>query len=129
MTSRASRNRFLLSSALVSVATFAFFATVGVLAEPGPFQPATVLSQLVAASVVGVFLTLRASQRDHSTIGGAVAEGFTLAIVVSVANSLFGSDAFGRGLAIRTAALLAGLPSLFALAHILLRTRGTSTSG
>ena len=112
---------FLGTMAITSLATLAYFTGFALLAGSSATTSRDVVFRAAASLVVGAFLTIRARQRETQTATAAAADGFGLAIVVVVCNSLFGSDYAGRDLAVRTVAVLTGVPVLAALSQILAR--------
>src|SRR5688572_12049938 len=113
--------RFLGTATVTSVATFAYFASVAAIAGSQATSAETVIVRATASVLAGVFLTVRARQREEPTVAAAAADGFVLAVIVIVCNSLFGSDFKGSALAIRTVGLLTGVPALAVVAQVLAR--------
>lgn len=113
--------QFLGTMAITSLATIVYFTGFALLAGSSATTSRDVLVRAAASLVVGAFLTISARQRETRTARAAAADGFALAIVVVVCNSLFGSDYAGRDLAIRTVGILTGVPALAALSHTLAR--------
>ena len=115
-----SRLRFLLATFATSILAFLFYETAIRLASADPAAGPSLL-RIVAAVVAGAMLAVRARQRVGGSIASAATEAFGLGVVVVVTNSLMGSNFGGRELAVRTTAVLVGLPLLAVLAQAIVR--------
>lgn len=127
MTRHSTRGELVLVAGVTSLAAFGYFSFIAFLGDPRRVDVSTMVARAVAAAVVGIFMTLRERDREVPAFCAAASDGFALAAVAVVTNSLFGSELSGRELAIRTAGLLCGLPLLAAFAQLLVRKRAAPT--
>lgn len=111
--------RFSTSAIVTSLTAFAYFSAVaGLLLESESNDAVTIAARAAASTVVGTLLAVR-SQVERGTVIDAAREGLVLAVVVVMANGLFGSDILDRTFAIRSASIMLGLPLLAVLTHVL----------
>ena len=121
MTTSKDFGRFAFAAVVTSIVAFAYFAGIGAIVGREHDRD-VIIGRALASIVVGTLFSLR-TQRANDTPSDAAREGFLLAVVVVVSNSLLGSEALGRELAIRTAAVLLGLPALAVVSHALIQKR------
>ena len=116
--------------ALAGVAVFVFFTAVSLISDrfsdlPVAVSPVTLLLRLGLSLVLAGLMLAIERRRTQASIEQAVRDGARVAVIIVLADNLGGPQGTASSIALRTLLLLAGLPLLTVLIHVLARHRGT----
>lgn len=126
--------RALLTISVTAVVGFLYFsAWTALLSHLGPgravLEPIALATRVAAAIAVSVALYIAERRRENPSLGSAVGDGFQLAVIVVLFDVLFVPADAGQRLALRTLAVLVGLPGLWSLTYFLVRRPGAGAAG